>query len=178
MSDNYLQLRKILFRGPKDESSLNFTSGVNVICGASDTGKSFLAESIDFMLGGSVLREIPELAKYAEIELDLNVSDGEDWRFLRSVLGGNFKLIDLNEPNSDKVVLKQNHAHGKTDNLSSFLLEKIGLLGKRILKSSTKATTQSLSFRNLARLSLFRKEKSSKGDHRSGAVSTPPRRLS
>jgi predicted nuclease with TOPRIM domain len=154
MSDGYLQLRNILFKGPKNEANLEFTSGVNVICGASDTGKSFLAESIDFMLGGSELREISELAKYAEIELDLHVNDGEDWRFRRSTSGGNFKLIDLDKPNSAEIVLKQNHAHGKTDNLSGFLLEKIGLLGKRILKSGAKATTQSLSFRNIARLIL------------------------
>lgn len=154
MSDGYLQLRNMLFKGPKDEVNLEFTPGVNVICGASDTGKSFLAESIDFMLGGSELREISERAKYAEIELDLHVNDGEDWRFRRSTSGGNFKLIDLDKQNSVEMVLKQSHAHGKTDNLSGFLLEKIGLLGKRILKSGAKATTQSLSFRNIARLIL------------------------
>jgi len=152
MSDSYLQLRSIVFKGPKTSADLNFTSGVNVICGASDTGKSFLAESIDFMLGGSDLREIPERSKYEEIELDCHVSDGEDWRLRRSTSGGNFKLIDLDDPKSAEEVLKQNHSHGKTDNLSGFLLEKLGLLDKRILKSSTKVTTQSLSFRNLARL--------------------------
>lgn len=152
MSDNYLQLRKIMFKGPRGDAELNFASGVNVICGASDTGKSFLAESIDFMFGGSELREIPERANYAEIEFDLSVSDGEDYRFRRSTSGGNFKLIELDKPDSAETVLKQNHTHGKSDNLSGFLLEKMGLLGKRILKSSTKGTTQSLSFRNLARL--------------------------
>ena len=158
MSDGYLQLCKILFKGPRDEANLGFNPGVNVICGASDTGKSFLAESIDFMLGGAGLQEIPELAKYAEVELDLNLGDGKNWRFRRSTSGGNFKLIDLDKPNSGEMVLKQNHAHGKTDNLSGFLLEKIGLLGKRILKSSAKATTQSLSFRNLARLILVQED--------------------
>lgn len=158
MSDNYLQLRKILFRGPNAEVNLEFTSGVNVVCGASDTGKSFLAESIDFMLGGSQLRQITELAKYAEIELDLSSSDRECWRFRRLVSGGNFRLIDLNKPNSSETVIKGNHAHGKTDNLSGFLLDKIGLLNKRILKSTAKATTQSLSFRNLARLILIQEE--------------------
>ncbi len=49
---------RISFSGPKKEANLAFTPGVNVICGASDTGKSFLAESIDFMLGGSTLKEI------------------------------------------------------------------------------------------------------------------------
>lgn len=158
MSECYLQLRKILFRGPNTEANLEFTSGVNVICGASDTGKSFLAESIDFMLGGSELREITELAKYAEIELDLSSSERECWRFCRSVSGGDFKLIDFNEPDSSETVLKRNHAHGKTDSLSGFLLDKIGLLNKRVLKSTAKATTQSLSFRNLARLILIQED--------------------
>ncbi|ETF03916.1 hypothetical protein W822_01565 [Advenella kashmirensis W13003] len=158
MNDNYMQLRKILFRGPSREASLSFAPGVNVICGASDTGKSFLAESIDFMLGGSELRGITELAKYAEIELDLSINNGENWRFRRSTSGGNFKLINLAKPDSDEEVLKQNHTHGKTDNLSGFLLEKIGLLGTKILKSSVKSTTQSLSFRNLARLILVQED--------------------
>jgi len=35
-----------------------------------------------------------------------------------------------------------------------FLLEKIGLLGKRILRSKKNGKTQSLSFRNLARLAI------------------------
>ncbi|HBM2978459.1 TPA: AAA family ATPase [Klebsiella michiganensis] len=158
MSDNYLQLRKMLFRGPTKEAILSFTSGVNVICGASDTGKSFLAEAIDFMLGGTKLREITELADYAEIILDLVTSDGRSWRLQRAVTGGNFKLIDLDNLSSEPIVLKHKHAQSKTDNLSGFLLEQIGLLDKEILKSSAKATTQGLSFRNLARLALVQED--------------------
>ena len=116
MSDGYLQLRRIAFGGPKGDSSLEFTSGVNVICGASDTGKSFLAESIDYMLGGSELREIPERAKYAEVELDLGISDGQSCRLRRAASGGNFTLIDLDAPGSTGIVLKQAHAHSRTDN--------------------------------------------------------------
>ena len=60
MKAEYLSLRGIAFSGPGKESFLEFSPGVNVICGASDTGKSFLAETIDFMLGGSDLKEIPD----------------------------------------------------------------------------------------------------------------------
>ncbi|HCN8466247.1 TPA: AAA family ATPase, partial [Escherichia coli] len=158
MSDNYLQLRKILFHGQTKESVLSFSSGINVICGASDTGKSFLAETLDFMLGGTELREITELAAYAEITLDFVTSDGRSWRLQRAVTGGNFKLTDLDEPDSEPIVLKQKYVRGKTDNISSFLLEQIGLPNKEILKSSTKATTQGLSFRNLARLALVQED--------------------
>lgn len=158
MSDHYLQIRKILFKGPKKQASLNFNSGVNVICGASDTGKSFLAESIDFMLGGSELREIPELAPYAEIELHLSTSEGQNWCLQRAITGGNFRLNDLDDDSLTEIILKQDHNHSTVDNLSGFLLEKVGLLNKRILKSSKKSTTQSLSFRNLARLTVVQED--------------------
>lgn len=152
MSNSYLQLRRIVFSGPEKRPEVIFYNGVNVICGASDTGKSFLAESIDFMLGGSRLRDIAERTPYSEIHFDLDVTSGEKWRFFRSTSGGNFKTSDLLKEDAEDRVLKEKHAHNKTDNLSGFLLEKIGLLGKRILRSKKKGTTQSLSFRNLARL--------------------------
>ncbi|KYO50487.1 hypothetical protein PJ900_21465 [Tistrella mobilis] len=152
MSDTYLQLRRVAFIGPQKTAELGFSAGLNVICGASDTGKSFLAEAIDYMLGGSTLREIPELVPYAEIVLDLATTSGETWRLQRSTSGGNFKLTRLGEAQTPSAVLKQNHAHDSTDNVSGFLLNKIGLVGRRILKSGAKGTTQSLSFRNLARL--------------------------
>ena len=151
MNNCYLQLRRIAFSGPKKNAELTFASGVNVICGASDTGKSFLAESIDFMLGGAQLRKIPERVPYGEIALDFHANSDEIWQVSRSTSGGDFKLIDLTLPKSIGETLKQTHSHDKTDNLSGFLLDKIGLLSKRILKNA-KGTTVSLSFRNLARL--------------------------
>jgi len=152
MSNGYLQLRRIAFSGPKKMSEMTFFKGVNVVCGASDTGKSFLAESIDFMLGGSELRDIPERTPFGEVQFDLDVTSGERLRFFRASSGGNFKVQNLLNETSEEKILKKVHAHGKTDNMSGFLLEKIGLLGKRILRSKKKGTTQSLSFRNLARL--------------------------
>lgn len=153
MSDSYLQLRTIRFRGPDVEAELDFQSGVNVICGASDTGKSFLADSIDFLLGSSALKEIPERAKYDQLNLCVAAIGDEEFKLQRSMSGGNFELFDLSQgDDAEPKTLKQNHAHDKTDNLSGYLLDKIGLLGKRVLKSKAKGTTQSLSFRNLARL--------------------------
>src|SRR4051812_22783762 len=92
MTDSYLQLRKVVFSGPTRLAVLGLSSGVNVICGASETGKSFLAESIDFMLGGANLRDMPERAGYGEIALDLATSDGENWRLRRATAGGDFAL--------------------------------------------------------------------------------------
>jgi predicted nucleic acid-binding Zn-ribbon protein len=144
----YLRLDKLGFTGPSKRSEIRFCSGVNVICGASDTGKSFLAEAVDFMLGGSELKVIPERESYSAIELGISSTEGGDWTFERAISGGDFILRqgDVTEK------LRQSHAHERVDNVSGFLLSKIGLLGKRILKSSAKSKTNSLSFRNLARL--------------------------
>ncbi|MDZ7793622.1 MAG: AAA family ATPase [Spirochaetia bacterium] len=154
MSKSYLQLRRIAFSGPKKMSEMTFSNGVNVICGASDTGKSFLAESIDFMLGGSELRDIPERTPFGEVQLDFDVTSDEKWRVYRASSGGNFKVLNLLNEEAEIEVLRKEHSHGKTDNMSGFLLVKIGLLGKRVLRSKRNGTTQSLSFRNLARLSI------------------------
>lgn len=154
MSNSYLKLRRIAFSGPRKMAEMTFSDGVNVVCGASDTGKSFLAESIDFMLGGSELRDIPERIPFGELQFDLDVASDGKWRFYRASSGGNFKAKNLLDEDAEIEVLKKAHGHGKTDNMSGFLLDKIGLLGKRILRSKKNGTTQSLSFRNLARLAI------------------------
>lgn len=154
MSNSYLQLRRIAFSGPEKMAEMTFFDGVNVICGASESGKSFIAESIDFVLGGSKLKDIPERAPYGEIQFDLDVTSGEKWRFYRATSGGNFRAKSLVDDETEDEILKEKHVHDETDNMSGFLLEKIGLLGKRILRSKLKGTTQSLSFRNLARLAI------------------------
>ena len=153
MADKSIQLEKITFVGPDKQRTIDFSEGVNVICGASDTGKSFLAEALDFMVGGSSLKEIPERVPYASAKLDLKFSDDDRWILRRSLAGGNYDLRSWNgKAEGAALILKQQHAHGRSDNISGFLLEKIGLLNKRILKSKSKGTTVSLSFRNLARL--------------------------
>lgn len=158
MTNRHLQLKKVVFSGSVESAELDFKPGVNVICGASDTGKSFLAESIDFMLGGKELREIPELEHYGEIMLDLLSSSNDYWRLQRSVSGGGFRCSDLGDSNSNEFKLKQKHENGKTDNLSGFLLDKIGLLDKRILKSSKSGVTVGLGFRNLMKLAIVQED--------------------
>lgn len=154
MSNSYIQLRRLAFFSSDKVAEITFSSGVNVICGASDTGKSFLAESIDYMLGGTELKKIPELLAFSKAELDVHVSSGDKWRFDRAISGGNFKFQSLSDEGAKIGTLKGRHEHSKVDNLSGFFLNEIGLLGRRILKSKRSGTTQSLSFRNLVRLAI------------------------
>jgi len=61
-----LVLRYLAYFGPnKPPAGISLEPGLNVICGASETGKSLIVESIDFMLGQeSPVREIPERTGY------------------------------------------------------------------------------------------------------------------
>jgi DNA repair ATPase RecN len=106
MADSYLQIRNILFTGPVKCAELSFEPGVNVICGASDTGKSFLAESVDYMLGGSSLKEIPERTDYSKIGLTIGATEGEEWLIERATSGGDFSLTDLNVVDAEEIKLR------------------------------------------------------------------------
>ncbi|MEX1664498.1 hypothetical protein [Zhongshania arctica] len=157
MSNEFVQLRKLAFLGDsKEPAVLGFDAGLNVVCGASDTGKSFLIEAIDFMLGGNKdLRDIPERVGYDRIRLAVELANEEKFTFERSSEGGNFNLykdIIGDELQFDGgVPIKQKHGHGATDNLSGWLLKRIELFEKRLRKNAH-GDTVSLSFRHLARL--------------------------
>jgi len=155
-----LRLRFLGFFGPqKLPATVKFGPGLNVLYGASDTGKSFIVETIDFMLGGKPpLREITERQGYDRILLGLETLTGETFTISRSADGGSFLLYaGLHEmPPGVEVeaqVLSEVHSDRNGSNLSSFLLDQSGLTGKRVRKNA-RNETNSLSFRNIARLMI------------------------
>jgi hypothetical protein len=157
MTWNPLQLRGISFSGPhKVPASLEFQSGLNVICGASDTGKSFIVEAIDFLLGAKDRpRQISERDGYDRARLVLQETDGKVFTLERSTDGGEFHQFEGNwlsdKPKVKPRLLRQNHAEGRKDTLSTYLLSAIGIAEQRVRKNQDGATV-SLSFRNLIKL--------------------------
>lgn len=152
-----LRLRHLVFHGPNGKSaSLEFGPRLNVIYGASNTGKSFVIEAIDFMLGGQgPLRDIPERVGYDRVILAIETLDGDGFTLQRSPAGGAFIVypgIHLDIPQElEGKELADHHSDRSDDNLSAFLLSRIGLAKKRVRRNK-RNETQSLSFRNLARL--------------------------
>ncbi|MCF8210743.1 MAG: hypothetical protein K9K38_15280, partial [Rhodoferax sp.] len=154
------QLRSLSFFGPqKSPATVKFGAGLNVIYGSSNTGKSFFVEAIDFMLGGKIpLRDIPERVGYDLILLGIETLDGAFFTLWRSMDGGGFRLYEglHDSPPAIDLPHKQlgeQHSDRNDGNLSSFLLGLCGLGGKRIRKNS-RNETNSLSFRNIARLMI------------------------
>lgn len=155
-----IRLRFLGFFGPqKRPATVTFGPGLNVLYGASNTGKSFIVEAIDFMLGGKPpLRDIPERVGYDLVLLGIETLGGEAFTLGRSMDGGGFRLYDgLHEtpPASDvpHKLLDEQHSEKNDTNLSSFLLGLCGLGGKRVRRNS-RNETNSLSFRNIARLMI------------------------
>ncbi|MGX1346859.1 TolA-binding protein [Bradyrhizobium elkanii] len=164
MSDfTRLQIRHLSFLGPnRPAATVRFEPGFNVVYGASDTGKSFILDSIDYMLGGrGPLRDFPEREGYDRVLLGLASTSGESFTLQRSTAGGGFlKVEGLHEtdfPQQGASELREAHDDRKDDNLSRYLLKTIGLVDRRIRRNKLNETN-SLSFRNLARLAIVDEE--------------------
>jgi chromosome segregation ATPase len=159
MTRSMLTLRHLCFTGPeKAPARVGFEAGLNVIYGASDTGKSFVLEAIDFMLGGrKPLRDIPERVGYNRIFLGVEAREQGAFTLSRATNGGSFHLYEgLHETVPEGVVatvLGAAHNAAKTTNISRFLLDKVGLDRRRVRKNAGNET-RDLSFRDLCHLCL------------------------
>ncbi len=136
-------------------AEVQFTKGLNVISGPSDTGKTFIAQCIDYMLGGGkVPKPIPESARYETVRLALSCGDSSDEIILeRSIRGGNFHLTD----GAGERTLGAKHNAKKKDSASNYLLNLSGLARKKVLKNK-QGVIRDISFRDLAQLTLIDEE--------------------
>lgn len=153
MTQPRLRLDKIRFSSPnKEDATLELFPGLNIIHGASDTGKSFTLDAIDFMLGaGSPLKDIPERVGYDKVLIDISVTTGEKVCLERSIDGGNFLVTDNN---NDKGVFNAKHNPKKEDNISKYLLSLIELANYELKMNAGKK--RGVSFRDISDLIIIR----------------------
>ena len=154
------QLRRLQITGLNvADAEIEFGPGLNVVSGASDTGKSYLVETIDFMLGGGTPpRQIPESRGYDNARLSIIAHDGRGFELTRALQGGDFLLAELGAPGTaGPVTLGSRHSASTEENISTFLLRLVGLDGKRVRKNAQNEL-QNLSFRNLAHLVVIDEE--------------------
>lgn len=151
------QIRRLTLIGRGvPNAEVQFHEGLNVVSGPSDTGKTFIVQCIDYMLGGKDVPEsIPEAAQYETVRLTLNTSiEDEDVVLERSIRGGDFKLF---RPGKADQKLSSKHSAGDKDSVSQYLLSLSGLTDKKIRKNK-QGSTREVSFRDLARLILVDEE--------------------
>lgn len=153
MSEYGFQIRRLALTGAGLEpAEVEFTAGLNVISGPSDTGKTFILQCIDFGLGArSRPDDLPEAEGYEKVVVEISaVSDGCRYVLERALRGGD---VALTRPDGSTEQLAGQHSADRSDTVSYFLLRLSGLADKRIRKNA-RGETQSLSFRDLARIAV------------------------
>lgn len=155
MTSKHIRLRSLSFTGPDVEPAiLPFHDGVNIIYGASNTGKSFVAKAVNFLLGGGDdLPDIDQRRPYDAALLSMVLPDGAEVTLYRSTKGGNLEWFEglwSHRPKGKQgVALHSDHNAKSQNNVSQFLLSAIGLTGKEIVKNAD-GEKESVSFRKLA----------------------------
>lgn len=148
--------------GPRiTPASIEFAPTLTVIYGASETGKSYITEAIDYVLGAGRLRYVPQSEPYKQMLLGIDL-DGDTITLARNLAGGRISVYegDLRQI-GDQVpdsTLSASHKKGSENTVSHFLLDRLGLAGS-LLRKNQRNDTVALSFRNIARLVLVGEER-------------------
>lgn len=141
------------------DATVIFTKGLNVINGPSNTGKSFILQCINYVLGAESLKNIKQINGYEKIFLEIRDFDNDEAiTLIRMIKEKNiyFYLGTINEFNEKNIEeLKQKHDPYKEDNISKFLLKRIGIDTNKFLVCNEKGQKKTLGFRGLANLSLI-----------------------
>jgi hypothetical protein len=154
-----LAINRLTYTGKaKENADLVFVPKLNVLYGASNSGKTFTVKSIDFMLGGKgPLPGIKERVGYEKLWMALHLPKSGGMTLMRALVGGAFALhpghvtsaVDKGE--SRKLSAKNDATN--LDNLSQFLLHEIDLVGREIV-FDVNGKKRPLSFRDLVRYCL------------------------
>ena len=135
-----IRLRHLTFTGPNIKpAELKFEDGLNIIFGASNTGKSFTAKAILFMLGVSKsLPETEEIVAYDAVWLGLTLPENRDVTLYRATRGGHFRLFDGLIRSIDAVdngmELHQKHDSKRTDTISHVLMDSMRFANHTIVR--------------------------------------------
>jgi hypothetical protein len=141
---------------------LEFRPGLNLVVGASDTGKTYVCSLIDFLLGaGTAPEDIPESMPYDMAFLGLVLPDRDEVTVMRSFKDDKVRLQKAPwtsaDPSAQHTELSAAHRTGNTSSLSYFLLACLGLADLRLKRS--KEDLSALTFRHVAHLIIKDEER-------------------
>lgn len=155
-------ISKLVITGPSVESAqLEFKPGFNMIDGPSNTGKSYVHQCLNFLMGGGDVPEnIDEAIGYTEAFMELVDDSGQYHCFRRALAGGDFEVAKTSFDNFNNVehqIYKWKHNKNKENTISWYLLNLSGF-GKTEIKQNKNNKKRTLSFRDIARLTIINEE--------------------
>lgn len=162
MANFGIKINKLLLQGTgKKDALLPFDKGLNVVAGASDTGKSFAYECINYTLGSNDTFEIPnEAIGYESVLLEfLDIAANQVITLKRSLKEGEKNNIyyiyaDINHLQNANFETLSNDSKAR-NSLSSKLLTLCNCFYRNILKKSSNGETESFTFRKFVHLMMM-----------------------
>ena len=153
-----INLAHLSFSGPDIANvGIDFQPRLNLIFGASNTGKSFAYKSIDAALGaGSQLPDIEQRRPFDTLWLAITAGDRR-MTLSRALAGGAINLwadhITRPTRGENSRALGQRNNAANQDNVSQFLLNELGLRG-RLIAENASGSKRPLSFRDIVRFCM------------------------
>ncbi|MFZ1618552.1 MAG: hypothetical protein WAT41_14485, partial [Flavobacteriales bacterium] len=140
-----------------------FTTGANIILGPSNTGKTFIFQCINYMLGSSrIPKTIKEVRPYTRIFLEINSFDKVTYTLESDLKGGDFHLYrnEIDEITFDQnyQILSRKHNPNSEETVSAFLLKLNNNYPKKI-RTNAKRKTRQISYRDIVNFLLIDEER-------------------
>lgn len=141
------------------DASIKFAKGVNLIVGSSDTGKSYIYQCIDYLLGAEKCpKDIPESNGYSEAYLQIRTNDNRVFTISRNLKSLSKASVTESEyekfKTSTKRILGERNNTLNGENISEFLLDLMGVKDV-LIKTNASNKTRKISFRDITQLILI-----------------------
>ena len=147
-------IKKVIAKSAaKGDASVTFGKGLTIIQGRSDSGKTCVANCIDFIFGGSVTKPFKDTAGYDGVTMIVasNDSDGEV-TFNRTV-GKNQVEVSSNVEGIESGTYDVNYRKGaKNPPLNEVWLKLIGIEQETMIVTNARFDKKRLTWRNLLRV--------------------------
>lgn len=147
-------IKQISASGPTvDFSSIIFTDGVNIVCGPSNTGKTYMIKCINFMFGGALPFTKAETG-YDKVIMRMESDDGQSIQMERMIVEKNGEESGATKVQvvSDIVGIESGEYSTTDNSYSDMLFKMIGLDSHRTIISNKNFDTNSLTMRSIFHL--------------------------
>ncbi len=147
-------IKKVIAKSAaKGDASITFGRGLNIIQGRSDSGKTCVANCIDFIFGGSVDKPFKETAKYDGVAMIVGSNDADGEIILNRTVGKN--QVDVSssvqgiESGTYDVIYRKG---AKNPPLNEVWLKLIGIEKETMIVTNSRFETKRLTWKNLLRV--------------------------
>ena len=149
---NRMALNSLLLIGKdKKVARIDFSMGLNVISGPSDTGKTYIFQCLEYCLGaGAVPKDIKEVEGYTKLKLSFSIGKKE-FTICRDLYTSNVEFYEVAVDNIKDDIIPLKFSYLK---ISEVLMDKLGIKNVKLLQKSD-GTTVNLTIGKFRALSFI-----------------------